>query len=329
MTTATAYNGVVNTLGEWVNISTLTEISFIKDTIYSIQIQNQAWLKVGENGVPFLINSDKMFPWKAKENTSLYIRTPRQALLTIDTDTGFFLNKNGGGGGTATYKSFKQKDIVDRNITETTNIFELFINVERTENISFSLMGVDNHGNVSGCVASGFASGEYMYIPDEFNPEESPFEIVCTFKTGNINSSDFQCVMGGLGSADGFAPFYIQNGKFVTFMSSNGTSWDIASATQITTVSSNTNYKMKVEFTGEETGNYNWYIWENNDWSLVKTITSDKFIYNGFNFVFGNNRGTSTSTSAGVFGGTIDLSGCYINIDGELWWQGATAEEAI
>lgn len=57
----TSYNGVINTNGQWENLSTLTGITFVKDIIYSIQIQNPAWLKVGENGVPFLFNRDIPF----------------------------------------------------------------------------------------------------------------------------------------------------------------------------------------------------------------------------------------------------------------------------
>lgn len=117
----TSYNGVINTNGQWENLSTLTGMTFVKDIIYSIQIQNPAWLKVGENGVPFLFNRDIPFPWKAKENTDLYIKTTgRNSVLTIDTDTGFFLNKSDGGGGGSTAKNTADLLVekINRNIIE-------------------------------------------------------------------------------------------------------------------------------------------------------------------------------------------------------------------
>lgn len=179
-----------------------------------------------------------------------------------------------------------------------------------------------NTGSVtvsSDYVASGFGSGKYLELPNAFSPGNSPWEMVFEFTTGTFGN--YQGILTGKGSSDGITPFYLNNSNFVTHMSSNGTSWDLASATVIMPAQINTTYRMKAEYTGNE---YNWYLWNGTNFDLVETLSISTPIYSGLNYVIGNNRGTSTSTSQGCFAGTVNLKECYIKIDGQLWWEAVT-----
>ena len=159
-------------------------------------------------------------------------------------------------------------------------------------------------------VALGFGDSDYLQIKP-FVTNGSPWEYYIKFTTGSSTST--QGIATCVGSSDGCSPFYIDNGNLMAFLSSNGSSWNIAGSEIIMSISTNTTYKMKAEFTGTE---YNWYLWENNSWTLKKTITSSLAIYDGLTMLLGNNRGQNNP-----FGGAIDLSETYITIGGNTWWS--------
>lgn len=69
--TAQSFTGTINTNGEFVEVSELTDITFTNGTTYKMQIQNYAYLKIG-NAV-FCFNNEK-FDYKASSDT-LYIKT--------------------------------------------------------------------------------------------------------------------------------------------------------------------------------------------------------------------------------------------------------------
>ncbi len=98
---ANLYTGNINTNGKYVNLSTLTGVTFTEGTTYAIQIQNTAWLREGTDGQGFIFNKDKGYSWTCKGD-DLYIRTTlADAIINIAEDSGFFLiNGSGGGGGT-------------------------------------------------------------------------------------------------------------------------------------------------------------------------------------------------------------------------------------
>lgn len=69
--TAQSFTGVINTNGDWETVASLTNITFTEGTTYNIQINNLAYLKIG-NAV-FSFNGEK-FDYKASSD-DLYIKT--------------------------------------------------------------------------------------------------------------------------------------------------------------------------------------------------------------------------------------------------------------
>lgn len=63
----------VNTNGEYLDLAELADITFSSGNTYLIQIQNMAYIREGETGEGFLINSDKPFQYTAGSD-DLYIK---------------------------------------------------------------------------------------------------------------------------------------------------------------------------------------------------------------------------------------------------------------
>ena len=79
--TAQSYTGRVNTEGEYVSVEELSGITFVAGTVYSIQIQNLAYWKVGD--AEFTIYTDDVWGYKAGSDVP-YIKTDfSSAVLTI------------------------------------------------------------------------------------------------------------------------------------------------------------------------------------------------------------------------------------------------------
>lgn len=301
----TAYSGVINTNGQWENLSTLTGITFVKDTIYSIQIQNPAWLKVGENGVPFLFNRDIPFPWKAKENTDLYIKTTRQnSVLSIDTDTGFFLNKSGGGGGsTAKNTAIIQKDNVVREVSS---------KVQGKVPDNFTRVG----GTLTNDMIYTGAANAYI-LPDRVFPfnSASTWELQFKYKYAgktqeNITGDDYK------------NPTLWINGskKLEIWLSSNGTSWNIGNAVSGITLSSGVTYWVKFGFDGAK-----YYIDYNTDgsdnYTRTATFNSSTSVYTGTSLMRIANATANNRLTTRYLTGELYLGEMKLYINGSLYWQ--------
>ena len=163
-------------------------------------------------------------------------------------------------------------------------------------------------------VLSGFSANDYATI-GTFSPSSNTIEAVLEFTTSSSLSSSMG-LLGGLGSQDGFTPFYIDSsGYLVGYISSNGLSWNILDKTNpIMPLSPNTTYRVKCEFTGSA---YKWYLLENESWTLVKTVNSSDPVYGGLTLQLGTNRGQNSP-----FNGTINLNESYIKVGDSIWWQG-------
>lgn len=187
-----------------------------------------------------------------------------------------------------------------------TAVNEVYLN----RNVGYTVVGSPNIVNG---VASGFSVDDCLKTP-AFSPTSNTWEFVCKFTTPS--SLEQSGIVTGLGITNSFAPLFITNaqGALSMYLSSNGTSWDIAQ-TNVAMLSAETTYTIKEEFTGSA---YNFYILENGEWTLKKTIESNKHIYGGTAFVFGNNRGTGATFT----GGSIDLNSTYIKINGVTWFNG-------
>lgn len=183
-------------------------------------------------------------------------------------------------------------------------------NVETGVYDNYTIVGSPTIDTATGIV-SGFSASDYLQIKP-FITNGSAWEYYIKFTTGSSISTD-QGITTCVGSSDGCDPFYIVGGNLVCYLSSTGSSWNIASGTVIMPLLANTTYKMKAEYTGTA---YNWYLRQNDEWTLVKTIFNSNPTFDGLTMLLGNNRGQALP-----FLGTIDLSECEIKINGNLWWS--------
>lgn len=182
-------------------------------------------------------------------------------------------------------------------------------------------------------VASNFTNSNFIILQDIFNPGSNPWEMVFKVKTGSslpttpgrwfvgsgdiaggssgyTGSGDYQGVAFGLGDNSSTITFYL---------SSNGSSWNIASyATGTTTLQTNSWYYFKLEFTGTA---YNSYIsTDGENWSIEKTITSSTPIFvSAYPLCIGGNFYSPANPASWT--GSIDLSESYIKINNQMWWQ--------
>lgn len=107
------------------------------------------------------------------------------------------------------------------------------------------------------------------------------------------------------------------SGNFCLNLSSNGSSYNIFSGTGTHVVSIATDYWVKLEFNG-------------NEYKLSYSTDGETFTNDITVVSLTKIEGTSDLNYIGArgnlgqpFSGTIDLKGCYININGNRWWTGA------
>lgn len=151
-------------------------------------------------------------------------------------------------------------------------------------------------------VVSGFSASDYLITQQNFNPQNNKWEMVFKFTVGSTTSNQSIVCLSGKHAFT----LYQRLKSLEVLMSSNGSSWDMTSST-VVTVTSNSTYIIKIEFTGN---NYKIYSFENNSWVLKKTITSSNPIYSGQPFAFGTDRAFGQA-----FSGSIDLNNSYIKIN--------------
>lgn len=163
-------------------------------------------------------------------------------------------------------------------------------------------------------ILSGFANGSYAKIKAPIDPADRPFEIVVAFETGAAVDSS----AGILGPVINYsiAPFYIGRGQVECFVSSTGSSWDIAwRAPAGVILKPKTSYQLMFKHDGKC---YTFYIKNGSKWAKLKELPSKNAkIFGGVDLQFGLARALSEP-----FTGLIDLNKCYICIDGKLWWEG-------
>ena len=168
-----------------------------------------------------------------------------------------------------------------------------------------------NNVQVDNGIASGFSSSSYISADKTFSPGSNTWEIRCTFTTGEVSS--YQGLWNTIGSTNGCSPFYIGQGLLTAYISSNGSSWDIASNTTIMQLSANTTYNMIARYDGTK---YTWYTETDGVETLIYTINNSTPAYSGTPIQLGNNRGTNNP-----FKGSIDLSKCQVKIGDTIYWK--------
>ena len=166
-------------------------------------------------------------------------------------------------------------------------------------------------------VLSGFNASNYVKTPNTINLNSADsWEIITKHNitsVGSINDG-FMGILGGAFNVN----YYINSANKATVeLSSNGTSYNIGSISMLNAIVLNTDFYLKLEFIGTA---YNFYYSEDGEnYTLQGTISSSAKVSSRNNyFALGvDERGVHTSWQ-----GSIDLNGCYINIDGQRWWSG-------
>lgn len=176
--------------------------------------------------------------------------------------------------------------------------------------------GVDLVGNSvkeKGGIISGFANKSYAKIKAPFNPKGKAIEAVVEFETGSTIAGNAGILCNV--QKPGFSPMFLKGNHIAPYISSNGTKWDIVEGKTIgPALSPKTLYRIKVVW---DCAAYSWYIWDKSSWSIIDSISCATPVFSGTEMQFG------TGCALGYpFPGTIDLSKCYICIDGKLWWEG-------
>ena len=166
-------------------------------------------------------------------------------------------------------------------------------------------------------VASGWSGSSFLSIPDKLDlASGKDWEILFKFRTGLSNITDNQTVF----SVPSYClAFNIANSKTSLYLSSNGSSWNIASALAgTTTLKTETWYYGKLSFDGSK------YILELSEdginWVVENSISSSVPVNNSAG-VFTIGRYNTNVAFANT--GLIVLSQSYIKINGELWWSGS------
>lgn len=177
---------------------------------------------------------------------------------------------------------------------------------------------------VNNGVVSGFSASNYLILPKVFNPGSNTWEIVLKAQLGS-STSDTRGLVGASNSKDyqGIA-LVLKSNKLYLYMSSNGTSWNIASnVAGKTTLSNGSYYYIKLAFTGST---YVVSYSENgSSWNTEISVSSTAKVYASANpLALGYVKYKSDSTQ--YFNGSIDLKGSYINVDSSIWWQGGTGK---
>lgn len=175
-------------------------------------------------------------------------------------------------------------------------------------NVSIVGSLTDNNG-----VLSGFSTTSYARLPIDFDVSDgSAWEAVYKVTTGSDVTTS-QYFVGSLLSGKSHDPFIIgiYNNSLSAYINYDLTTTSTEIASSITP-QSNTEYTIKLEFTGSA---YNLYI----DGVLEATVSSSTPVWTS-NVILGVQ--SASSGLAGNWLGSIDLNNSYMNINGSRWWTG-------
>lgn len=159
-----------------------------------------------------------------------------------------------------------------------------------------------------------------LIIPKIFNTNGKPWEFKTKIKTDDLTSTQGRNFVGAHNAINYTYPnFQIYKNNFRCYLSSNGTSWDIANPVLGTTaLSINTEYYIKFGWDGS-----NYYLDYSLDGDIYTRdieITSNKTLYEVVSpRALGNNLYDAESDDA--FDILMYLDDTEIYIDNELWWN--------
>lgn len=175
----------------------------------------------------------------------------------------------------------------------------------------------ENTPVINGDIISGFTDDTPMTIGnvlDGLNTANS-FEMVFKVKTGSDISSQ-QYVFLGHGTLARDVVIFLYNSRWALQLSSNGNDYDIYNSLSYETPLPNTTYWLKLKFLGTR-----YVLSVSTDGDSFKGIiavnSSTKVVYNGEHH-FGAVYGDAVDW---YWRGSIDLSGCYVNINENRVWD--------
>lgn len=182
--------------------------------------------------------------------------------------------------------------------------------IKRLGYTNFSIVGSPVIDNSTG-VASNFSTSNYLILPSTILYNE-PVDIYCKFKL-TVTPNATACLVELSSSTwQGFNIAVTNNSKLRLWTSSGD-------AYGSTTLSLNTNYWIKC--VSSSSGSSLYLSTDGETYTLETTLTNNIFSSWYLSNVYIGVRGKNT-TEAFTFG-EVDLSGCYINSDGTIWWNPA------
>lgn len=194
----------------------------------------------------------------------------------------------------------------------------LYLNPGRIRNV-----GIFGLPTFNKSLAYGFSVNNGIFIPKLFKPGTNPWERVIKFTTGSDVTTN-QALTGSSIAGYG-ASLHIINATLNMWLSTASGNWDIYNNTtpSTNTLAPNQTYWLRQKFTGSQ------YI--------VDVSTTGLFSGEEVNYITVNSSTAIASFriymgdygSADVkdmyFKGSIDLSGCYIDINGNRFWSGVAS----
>lgn len=188
-------------------------------------------------------------------------------------------------------------------------------------NISGTSITVNDEG-----IASGFASDSVLTTNRNISFGSNTWEFKTKFRL-TANNADSR-LMGSAGGSLPYSPILgIVNNKFAIWLSSNGTSWDLADANQnpqgTVTLQNNTDYYVK--FGWNKTQYYVQYSIDDVSYITDWTLASTTLVYEIYTLI---PLGSNISTNYPLIG-TIDLKETYIKVNDKIVWDCTSTETLI
>ena len=178
---------------------------------------------------------------------------------------------------------------------------------------------------VNNGVLSGFSTSNYVKLPQIFNPGSSTWEIVIPFSVDNFDTEQsifMSCIEGSNPNRYLLLAVEPNTGEIRCYYNYEQTNWQTTGSFGAeNTISAGKKYWVKVEYDGTHlkgslsTDGDDYTLCLNEEIAVPATASTNNITTLG---LYAANEKTLP------LNGSIDLKECYIKIDNELWWSGAT-----
>lgn len=178
---------------------------------------------------------------------------------------------------------------------------------------------------VNNGVLSGFSTSNYVKLPQIFNPGSSTWEIVIPFSVDNFDTEQsifMSCIEGSNPNRYLLLAVEPNTGEIRCYYNYEQTNWQTTGSFGAeNTISAGKKYWVKVEYDGTHlkgslsTDGDDYTLCLNEEIAAPATASTNNITTLG---LYAANEKTLP------LNGSIDLKECYIKIDNELWWSGAT-----